>query len=129
MVREALSNARLWEARFAAAEKSRREYRENVGQLATENEKLQKAVNQVITIYIVHPLDLRTSCVTQVGDCFSVRRVYSFPLHLFLLSVFLAHLLSLSPSPPLLTPPDRERHNPGDSPPQARGRSKGLGSE
>lgn len=46
MVRE----ARLWEARYTAAEKSRRDYRENVCQLATENEKLQKAVNQVISI-------------------------------------------------------------------------------
>lgn len=58
MVREAISNARLWEARFAAAEKSRHEYRENVCQLATENEKLQKAVNQVIAIYRVHSSEL-----------------------------------------------------------------------
>ncbi len=47
MMKEALQSAKLWEARHAAVEKSRLEYRENARRLVTENESLQGAVNQV----------------------------------------------------------------------------------
>ena len=46
-MKDALQNAKLWEARYAAVERSRQEYRENARQLVTENEKLQGAVKQV----------------------------------------------------------------------------------
>lgn len=47
MVKEALQSAKLWEARYAAVEKSRQEYRENARRLVAENEGLHGAVNQV----------------------------------------------------------------------------------
>ena len=47
MLKEALSNAKLWEARYQAAEKSRQEYRENTRRIVIENERMQNAVNQV----------------------------------------------------------------------------------
>lgn len=47
MLKEALSNAKLWEARYQAAEKSRQEYRENTRRIVLENERMQNAVNQV----------------------------------------------------------------------------------
>ncbi len=47
MVKEALTNAKLWEARYTAVEKSRKEYRENTKKLITNNESLQSAVDQV----------------------------------------------------------------------------------
>ena len=50
VLKEALSAARLWEARFGAADKSRLEYRQNARRLITQNEKLQTAVDQVWTI-------------------------------------------------------------------------------
>lgn len=46
-MKEALSSAKLWEARFGAADKSRQDYRENARQLITHNERLQRAVDQV----------------------------------------------------------------------------------
>ncbi len=47
IAKEALSNARMWEARFAAADKGRQEYRNNAKRLITQNDKLQGAVEQV----------------------------------------------------------------------------------
>lgn len=47
MLKEAVSNAKLWEVRFGAVDKSRHEYRENARQLITQNEVLQNAVDQV----------------------------------------------------------------------------------
>ena len=74
-MKEALSNARLWEARYAAVESSRQEYRENVHRLATENDTLQKAVNQVLVgplhvhVKMLTPLTpLITHCDTGVGQ-------------------------------------------------------------
>lgn len=47
VLKEAVSNAKLWEVRFGAAAKSRHEYRENARKLITQNEVLQNAVDQV----------------------------------------------------------------------------------
>ena len=47
ILREALFNARLWEAKFGAADKSRHEYRNNTRTLITQNDKLQGVVEQV----------------------------------------------------------------------------------
>ena len=47
ILKEALSNARLWEMRYQAVEKSRQEYRESTRKIATENERMQNAVSQV----------------------------------------------------------------------------------
>ena len=47
ILKEALSNARLWEMRYQAVEKSRQEYRENTRRIVAENEQMQNAVNQV----------------------------------------------------------------------------------
>jgi len=47
VIKEAIENARLWEARFGAADKSRQEYRQNAKKLLTQNERLQKAVEEV----------------------------------------------------------------------------------
>lgn len=47
IMKEAVANAKLWEARFNAVEKSRLEYRENAKKLISDNETLQTAVNQV----------------------------------------------------------------------------------
>lgn len=47
VLKEALSNAKLWEARFGAADKSRQEYRENAKRLIAQNDRLQTAVDQV----------------------------------------------------------------------------------
>jgi hypothetical protein len=44
--REAISNARVWEARLEATEKSRLEYRENVQRLVKENDGIQKKMEQ-----------------------------------------------------------------------------------
>lgn len=46
-MKDALSNAKLWEVRFGAADKSRHEYRENARKLITQNDVLQNAVDQV----------------------------------------------------------------------------------
>lgn len=77
MVKEALANTKIWEARcvinmfksedvssmnplfalpyfrYQAVEKSRHEYRENAKRLVTENEALQNAVNQVMLTSII----------------------------------------------------------------------------
>lgn len=47
IVKEALSNARLWEARFGAADKARQEFRNNARRLIKQNDRLQGAVEQV----------------------------------------------------------------------------------
>ena len=47
MVKEALSNARMWEARFSATDKARQEYRNNTRKLITQNDKLHGVVEQV----------------------------------------------------------------------------------
>ncbi|KAL5474689.1 hypothetical protein EMCRGX_G026673 [Ephydatia muelleri] len=46
IVKDALANAKLWEVRYAAADKSRQEYRENVLKLVSENEQLRTNVIQ-----------------------------------------------------------------------------------
>lgn len=46
-MKEALNNAKMWEVRFGAADKSRHEYRENARKLIQQNEVLQTAVDQV----------------------------------------------------------------------------------
>ncbi len=43
----ALANAQIWEHKFHTIDKSRLEYRENAKKLVSENESLQKNVNQV----------------------------------------------------------------------------------
>ena len=52
IMKEALSNAKLWEARYVAAEKSRQEYRENAKALLSNNEMLQSAVDQVLYVVL-----------------------------------------------------------------------------
>lgn len=52
-MKEAVSNARLWEARFGAADKSRQEYRENAKKLISQNDRLQTAVDQVSQAYCI----------------------------------------------------------------------------
>lgn len=44
---QAVSDAKLWEMRFQAAEKSRETYRESSRRLVQENEQLQLAISQV----------------------------------------------------------------------------------
>ena len=46
-LRQAVSDAKLWEMRFQAAEKSRETYRESGRRLIQENEQLQSAISQV----------------------------------------------------------------------------------
>lgn len=45
---QAVSDAKLWEMRFQAAEKSRETYRESSRRLVQENEQLQLAISQVL---------------------------------------------------------------------------------
>lgn len=52
IVKDALANAKLWEVRYAAADKSRQEYRENVLKLVSENEQLRTNVIQVCALLI-----------------------------------------------------------------------------
>lgn len=47
IMKEALANAKLWESRYVAVDKSRQEYRDNTKKLVGDNERLQTAVNQV----------------------------------------------------------------------------------
>ena len=47
VLRQAVSDAKLWEVRFQAVEKSRETYRENGRRLMQENEQLQVAISQV----------------------------------------------------------------------------------
>jgi hypothetical protein len=46
-VRQAVSDAKLWEMRFQAAEQSREAYRESSRRLVQENDQLQAAISQV----------------------------------------------------------------------------------
>jgi len=47
VVKEALASAQIWEHKYNTIDKSRLEYRENAKKLISENESLQKSVNQV----------------------------------------------------------------------------------
>ena len=46
-MKEALTSAKLWEARYNTVETSRQEYRENAKKLVTVNDTLQSVINQV----------------------------------------------------------------------------------
>ena len=46
-LKQAVSDAKLWEMRFQAVDKSREAYRESGRRLIKENEQLQLAVSQV----------------------------------------------------------------------------------
>ena len=47
-LKQAVSDAKLWEMRFQAAEKSREAYRESGRRLMQENDLLQSAISQVL---------------------------------------------------------------------------------
>lgn len=59
-----MSDAKLWEMRFQAAEKSREAYRESSRQLVQENELLQSAISQVLpmTYHLAHLTSLPPPC-------------------------------------------------------------------
>lgn len=72
VLKEALTSAKLWEARYNAVEKSRQEYRENTKRLVSVNDTLQSAINQVscvelqlmivtVTLALTHTLMHRRS--------------------------------------------------------------------
>ena len=46
-MKQAIAEAKLWEMRFQAIEKSRQEYRESSRKLVAENDQLQNAISQV----------------------------------------------------------------------------------
>ena len=50
-LKQAVADARLWEMRFQAAEKSRHTYRESSHKLVQENNHLQSAISQVSPHY------------------------------------------------------------------------------
>lgn len=50
VLKQAVSDAKLWEMRFQAADKSREAYRESSCKLVQENDQLQAAISQVLPL-------------------------------------------------------------------------------